>query len=86
MASVTRIKTRFKNYQSIPKPQAPTTKTLLNPELTFSDVTGEALVTYCPETRTGGVYLKSVNMWRLYTPIEPDEFLDAIEKQGYTFP
>lgn len=86
MEKVKRLVTPNRQHAKIPAPQVPTADTLKNPRLTFADVAGEVLVTYCPETCSGGIYHRSAEIWRIYSPISPREFINAFQQQGFKLP
>jgi hypothetical protein len=47
---------------SIPAPQVLIAEILINPRLTFGDVAGVVLVTYCPVTCAGAVFFREAEM------------------------
>lgn len=43
---------------------------------------GLCLVSWCPRTRAGGVYLFSTRMWAIYTPISSHEFVRTLSDRS----
>ncbi len=58
MTNITRLIQPVQQHSTIPASQVPSAETLKNLNLTFGDASGEALVTFCPETDSGKILVK----------------------------